>query len=131
MSPATLRNNPQPKGTMKTTAQFNKYHVGWIGLRVQKLGRAASALKRQGWMRRARCDANNRNAFDWVRPLQDHAQFMATDWSTLANRGLEGVAMWVCDAQLSREDAVTDQQWSERAFIEAGFNAKWPTGRRA
>lgn len=76
-------------------------------------------------------DLNNRNAFVWMRPCRTEAEYLATDWSALAKAGLEGIAMWITDAQWGHNSNVTDHQWTHRSIIEAQFNAQWPTGRRA
>lgn len=108
----------------------SKYQMGWIGIRASKVGRSSKLLKKQGWMKLGHADLNNRNGFNWVRPVQEEKDFINKNWSELANVGLEGIAIWFTDAQWGADAAVTDVQWQKRAIIEADFNSKWPTGRR-
>ena len=114
---------------MNTTV--SKYKLGWIGIRVRKIGRASSALKKLGYFTRScHADINNRNGFDFIRPCVTGNQFDAYDWTMLAEAGLEGIAFWITDAQLGAVDGITDKQWLNRRVIEKEFNAKRPTGRR-
>lgn len=104
--------------------------MGWIGIRCEKIGKASKILKREGWIKLIPAQVNNRMAFNWVRPVRTNDQFNATDWLSLANAGLIGIAIWICDAQWKVGGDITDRQWQNRAIIEADFNRQWPTGRR-
>ncbi len=108
----------------------SKYQMGWFGIRASKMGRAARLLKNQGWIRTGPAELNNRNAWNWIRPGQTSEDFNQRDWSDLANAGLEGIAIWFCDAQWGANAGITDVQWINRAIIESDFNSKWPNGRR-
>lgn len=109
----------------------NKYKEGWIGIRAKRVGRAARALKRSGWMRTGgHAELNNRDGLDWLRPMKTREDFKSFDWAALANLGLNGVAFWFTDAQWGRSSGITGKQWRERAIVEAKFNAQWPNGRR-
>lgn len=106
--------------------------MGWVGLRVSKLGKSSKILKRQGWFTTGgAAELNNRNGFNWIRPGKTNAQFNEIDWRELANAGLVAVAIWFCDAQWKFNAGITDAQWQNRAIVEADFNSNWPTGRRA
>lgn len=108
----------------------SKYKMGWIGIRASQIGRASKILKNEGWIRIGHAELNNRNAFNWVRPVRTNEQFNTTDWTKLANAGLVGIGVWLCDAQWGKNSGITDVQWQNRAIIEADFNSKWPTGHR-
>lgn len=92
----------------------SKYKMGWIGIRASKLGQAGRLLKNQGWIK---ITSDNRNALNWARPVRTNEQFMATDWSQIANAGLEGTAFWLSDAQWGANAGITDKQWQQRAII--------------
>ncbi|MGD1088714.1 MAG: hypothetical protein ABR955_08310 [Verrucomicrobiota bacterium] len=108
----------------------SKYQIGWIGIRSSKIGRSARLLKNQGWMKIGHAEINNRNGFNWIRPVQTVADFNSKDWRQLADAGLVGLAIWFCDAQWGKNAAITDVQWQNRALIESQFNSKFPSGRR-
>ena len=110
---------------------ISAFQLGWIGIRVSKSGRAAKLLKRQGWIKQHPAEHYNRNAFNWMRPCRTEAQYLAMEWSPFAKAGLEGIAMWITDAQWGHTASVTDHQWQLRSTIEADFNSQWPTGRRS
>ena len=110
--------------------KLSRYAVGWIGLRVERLGSASHALISSGWIKQHHADLYNRNAFDWVRPVQTREQFEATDWRPLSNLGLSGMAFWITDAQWGKNAGITDAQWMNRAIIEAEFNRNLTHGRR-
>lgn len=111
--------------------KISAYHLGWIGIRVSKVGRASKILKREGWIKMHPADLNNRNGFSYVRPCRTEAEYLATDWSGFARAGMEAVAFWITDAQFGHTAAITDHQWKLRSIVDEDFNRKFPTGRRA
>ena len=111
--------------------KMSAYKLGWIGIRVIRVGKAAKILKNDGWMKMSSgAEVNNRNAFNWMKPVVSREKFETMDWTKLANAGLEALAVWITDAQWGESAAITDHQWADRRVIELDFNAKWPTGRR-
>lgn len=122
----TSTNNQQP-----TTKMKNSLKLGWIGIRASKVGKASAMLKGAGWIKLCPADVNNRDACNWVRPVRTEAEYLTSDWTPLANAGLEGVAFWVSDLQWGKSAAATTAQWSRRSVIEFVFNSVYPTGRRA
>jgi len=108
----------------------SKYKLGWIGLRVAKHGKAASALKRAGWIRIGHTELNNRNGWDWILPTVSGDRFDTQDWRPLATKGLEAIAIWFTDAQWGANTGITEYQWRDRRIIESDFNQKWATGKR-
>lgn len=98
--------------------RVSKYKLGWIGLRVERIGNATGWLKRNGWMKSYPAQLNNRNAFNWVRPCRTHQEFKEMSWHPLAKNGLAGLAFWITDAQWENNSGLTDKQWQERVTIE-------------
>jgi len=109
---------------------ISKYQIGWIGIRASKAGRAANLLKKDGWMKtQGHASLNNRDGFDWIRPLKTQDQFEATDWTRYSFKGLEGIAVWFTDAQWETQTGLTAAQWNNRSIIEDEFNKICPTGK--
>lgn len=98
--------------------KVSKYKLGWIGIRASRLGRSGRLLKKLGFWKENHAQLNNRNGFNWVRPCKSAHDFKAIDWKALAAAGLDGVAMWITDAQWGSNAAVTDRQWQARIPIE-------------
>lgn len=115
---------------MKTTKKLSKYQIGWIGLRARTLGNARKKLIADGWISVPMDDLNNRNGFNFVIPLKTKDAYLKTCWSTLSDKGLNGIAMWISDAQWAKNKFVTYAQWKDRSIIERAFNCDWPLGRR-
>lgn len=110
--------------------KVSAFKLGWVGIRVSKVGNASKILKRLGYFKSGPADLNNRNSFAWLRPGRTKAEFDAIDWRQLADAGLQGIAMWFTDAQWGHTAGITDVQWQDRRVIDSEFNAKWPTGKR-
>lgn len=96
----------------------SKYTMGWVGIRCEKVGKASRYLSSKGWFRQNHAQINNRNGFDWVRPVCEKSFFDKLDTKKLSDLGLTGVAMWLSDAQWGKNSAITDKQWISRKFIE-------------
>ena len=111
-------------------ATVSKYKMGWIGIRVERSGKAARALKAAGFWKMQASDVNNRNGFDWVKPGAMAGALDEMNFSAVSKLGLVGLAVWFCDAQWGQSSAVTDAQWQDRRIIEADFNSKFPKGKR-
>lgn len=136
-SPAHLPPGISPGGSRQRIAAKNqtkymksKYKMGWIGIRVGRLGGAGRLLRDSGWLRLDHSSPNNRDGFDWVLPCQTRSGFLAMDWRTLAGAGLEGMAFWVSSAQREADTGMTAAQWGERALIEMVWCDKYPRGLR-
>jgi hypothetical protein len=102
----------------------SKYKIGWIGLRVSRLGQSANRLHRDGWVKTGHAALNNRNGFDWIRPVRTREQFQETDWMDFAAHGLEAIAVWFSDAQWGMIAGITDNQWRDRRIIEFNQSEK-------
>lgn len=107
----------------------SKYHLGIAGIRAKVTGKSSQALKKEGWIKLNHADQNNYYAFDWVKFAITRDQFMAKDWSVLSSSGMEGIAIWITDAQWGEFAPITKKQWENRAMIELFFNQKHPHGR--
>lgn len=80
-----------------------KYEMGWIILRIAKRGRAVAALKKAGFMFHSHAELNNRTGSDAVKPVATLADFKGFDWRRFSERGLEGIAFWITDAQWGKK----------------------------
>lgn len=101
--------------TITFKENMNKYEIGWIGLRVERLGRSAKLLRRMGFVKTT--PSVDRNGFNWLQITGTKDQFDAMFWTPLAKAGLKAVAVWYTDAQHDQNAAVTDLQWRARQRI--------------
>ena len=100
---------------------MSKYKIGWIGLRVVRIGRASKTLQALGWIYAGRHgEINNRNGFNWLRPSQTESDFQTADWKRLASHGLQATAVWFSDAQWGKMSGITEKQWLNRVWIDGG-----------
>jgi hypothetical protein len=97
----------------------SKYQIGYIGIRVSKLGQAGKLLKSAMWAKHNPMGLNNRNSFKFTKSGITKDQFFSFDFSSLKKAGLDGVAFWVSEAQILRNSSITDHQWSLRRDLSA------------
>lgn len=95
---------------------LSKYKVGFIGLRITKLGSSSKLLKKQGWMK-LNHPAHNRNSFDYIKWVISKDKFNSFDWQPFIKNNLEAIAVWCTDAQWGKDGGITDKQWKNRIQI--------------
>lgn len=97
--------------------EVTKYSMGWICLRTNRVGRASKMLLADGWMRQSRAQINNRIGTDWSLPCVSREKFSREYFAKLESAGLSGLAIWITDAQWSKNMRETDAQWHNRIVI--------------
>jgi hypothetical protein len=87
----------------------------WIGIRLEKSGRAAKKLKDLGFFRMTPAQVNNRNAWNWARPCAGRGicDFRAQILD-LVNFYARGFAAEFTDIQWKHNAGLTDLQWRGR-----------------
>ena len=96
--------------------------MGWIGLMVEKKGKATPYILSEGFIEPKRIIAQG---CQFVRPVsskQRYEEKFKQNYKTrLEALGFRGVMVWFCDAQWAKDGMpITKSQWDKRVKIEGG-----------
>jgi hypothetical protein len=98
--------------------KLNSITAMWIGIRVERVGRAAKILTAAGFWREKSAALNNRSGCTYIRPCGSRAM---EDFKLIFDRasaaGLKGIAFQWCDLQWKHNAGLTDAQWQARIEI--------------